>query len=270
MSEKNQASAINRRDFVKIGAAATAAGVGLLSLSGCATEKVTNEQIEGGVKNGKKQYGLVINVTKLNKLNILDDVIKACHTSHNVPDIPDTKHEVKWIWGTTFEKAFEEISSNYVSEDVESYTFPVMCNHCENPACVRMCPTKATFKRPDGIVMMDFHRCIGCRFCMLGCPYGARSLNFSDPRAYMKTTDYNNDFPTRSKGVVEKCLFCYERIDMGKKPLCVEASKGSILFGDLSDPGSDVRKALKGAFSIRRRVELGTGPSVYYIFEEGE
>ena len=266
--EMKPLSAINRRDFVKIGATACAAA-GLFSLSGCATQPTTNSEIVSSMSaKPQKQYGMVVNVTKLNKMNNLQEICDACHTAHNVPDVGDTLHEVKWIWGTTFEKAFEDIGSHYVNKEVEEYEFPVLCNHCEQPACVRVCPTKATFKRPDGIVMMDYHRCIGCRFCMTACPYGARSLNFSDPRNFLDTI--NEQFPTRCKGVVEKCMFCYERIDMGKKPLCVEASKGSILYGDLTDSQSDVRKALANAFSIRRRVELGTGPCVYYIFEEGE
>ena len=90
----------------------------------------------------------------------------------------------------------------------------------------------------------------------------------SGTRKYMD--HINPNYPTRSKGVVEKCTFCYERIDKGETPLCVEKSKGTVVFGDLNDENSDVRKALKGAFSIRRRVELGSGPSVYYIIKAGE
>ena len=141
----------------------------------------------------------------------------------------------------------------------------MLCNHCENPACVRVCPTQATFKRPDGIVDMDYHRCIGCRFCMTACPYNARSLNFSDPRAYLDEISPN--YPTRARGVVEKCNFCVERLNQGLPPYCVEASQGTILFGDLKDSRSDVRRALAGGLSIRRLAELGTGPSVYYLLD---
>ncbi len=268
-TETKKGSPMKRRDFIKLGAASCAAAAGLLSLNGCQVAEISHGEIVASM-DGKtnKQYGMVVNVSELNKLGVMDDIIHACHSAHNVPDTGSKRTEVKWIWETSYEKAFEEISSKYLSEDVEKYEYPVLCNHCESPACVRVCPTRATFKRPDGIVMMDFHRCIGCRFCMEACPYGARSLNFSDPREYLD--GINDQFPTRSKGVVEKCLFCYERIDKGLQPLCVEASKGSILFGDLTDATSDVRRALAKAFSIRRRVELGTGPCVYYIFEEGE
>jgi molybdopterin-containing oxidoreductase family iron-sulfur binding subunit len=111
--------------------------------------------------------------------------------------------------------------------------------------------------------MMDFHRCIGCRYCMAGCPFGARSFNFQDPRPFIKKE--NPDFPTRMRGVVEKCTFCSERLDNGEMPACVEASNGAVLFGDLSDKDSEVRKALRENFTIRRKPSLGTEPGVYYI-----
>jgi molybdopterin-containing oxidoreductase family iron-sulfur binding subunit len=128
---------------------------------------------------------------------------------------------------------------------------------------VRVCPTKATYKRPDGIVMQDMHRCIGCRFCMAGCPFGARSFNFYDPRPYIK--EMNMEYPTRTKGVVEKCTFCFERLAVGLKPACAEASNGAMVFGDLKDPKSEVRELLRTNYSIRRKPELGTLPSVFYI-----
>jgi molybdopterin-containing oxidoreductase family iron-sulfur binding subunit len=102
---------------------------------------------------------------------------------------------------------------------------------------------------------------------MAACPYGARSFNFFDPRPYIDQV--NPELPTRTKGVVEKCTFCVERIDKGLAPVCVEASGGAIMFGDLDDPQSEVRKALRENFAIRRKVELGTGPNIYYIFRGG-
>jgi Fe-S-cluster-containing dehydrogenase component len=123
--------------------------------------------------------------------------------------------------------------------------FPALCNHCDNPSCVKACPTKATFvNEKNGIVAMDFHRCIGCRFCMAACPYGARSFNWQDPRPFIKA--YNPDFPTRMRGVVEKCNFCGERLALGLEPACVEACKGTgaMVFGDLNDPHSEIRKVL--------------------------
>jgi Fe-S-cluster-containing dehydrogenase component len=113
--------------------------------------------------------------------------------------------------------------------------------------------------------MMDYHRCIGCRYCMAGCPFGARSFNYRDPRPYFKQ-DLNATFPTRERGVVEKCNFCEERLAVGLLPACVEACKvGALTFGDQSDPKSPVRKLLSSNFTVRRKAELGTQPNVYYI-----
>jgi molybdopterin-containing oxidoreductase family iron-sulfur binding subunit len=110
---------------------------------------------------------------------------------------------------------------------------------------------------------MDFHRCIGCRFCMAACPFGARSFNYRDPRPFIK--EINKEFPTRMKGVVEKCSFCVERLAVGQMPACVEASEGKLAFGDLYDPESKVRKLIENHLTIRRKPQLGTEPSVYYI-----
>jgi Fe-S-cluster-containing dehydrogenase component len=111
---------------------------------------------------------------------------------------------------------------------------------------------------------MDYHRCIGCRFCMAGCPYGARSFNWGDPKRFIKEAT-NPEYPTRSKGVVEKCNFCEERLAKGQYPACVEASNGAMTFGDLDNPKSEVRKLLKENFSIRRKPSLGTQPNVYFL-----
>jgi molybdopterin-containing oxidoreductase family iron-sulfur binding subunit len=111
--------------------------------------------------------------------------------------------------------------------------------------------------------MMDYHRCIGCRFCMAGCPYGVRSFNWRDPRKFIKKI--NPDFPTRERGVVEKCNFCAERLAADKQPACVEASNGAMVFGNLNDPKSEVRRALAGNTTIQRKPELGTNPSLFYI-----
>lgn len=193
-----------------------------------------------------------------------EDCILACHRVHNVPDIDDREDEVKWIWKEEFAHAFPNQQHQFASEVFEGRSFMVMCNHCDNPACVRVCPTKATFKREDGIVAMDYHRCIGCRYCMAACPYGARSFNFRDPRPFIK--EENPEFPTRTKGVVEKCNFCVERLAVGSPPACVEACKyGALLFGDIGDPDSEVRKILHSNHTILRKPDLGTLPNVYYI-----
>lgn len=196
--------------------------------------------------------------------------ITACHKTHNVPRITDNpNHEIKWIWEEKYENAFvvPEIETVFLPESVREKPFIVLCNHCQNPPCVRVCPTQATFKRKeDGIVMMDFHRCIGCRYCMAACPYGSRSFNFVGPRLYLSAPNLNPDFPTRMKGVVEKCNFCNERLAVGKIPACVEACpEKALVFGDLGNKDSEVSKLLRENFTIKRKPELGTMPMVYYI-----
>jgi molybdopterin-containing oxidoreductase family iron-sulfur binding subunit len=193
------------------------------------------------------------------------ECIDACHGEHNVPDFGNPKDEVKWIWTEPFGDVFPGQEHKYVDERMKVKPVLVLCNHCDNPPCVRVCPTQATFKRKeDGIVMMDYHRCIGCRFCIAGCPYGARSMNFRDPRPFIKKI--KPDFPTRSKGVVEKCNFCEEKLAKGIVPACVEACKDkALVFGDLENPQSEIRKIIQAQLTLRRRPELGTKPQVYYI-----
>jgi molybdopterin-containing oxidoreductase family iron-sulfur binding subunit len=212
-----------------------------------------------------KQWAMVIDTRQFKSAADVQPLVEACHKTHNVPSIDFKRWEIKWLWSAPYENAFAGSTSNrFLSEEVEHRPFLVLCNHCENPPCVRACPTKATFKREsDGIVMMDFHRCIGCRFCMAACPFGARSFNYRDPRPFIKET--NKQFPTRMKGVVEKCNYCAERLVEGKMPACVEASQGKLAFGDLFDPSSEVRELIKTNYTIRRKVHLGTEPSVYYI-----
>lgn len=211
-----------------------------------------------------KQWALVIDTRQFESEEDLEPLVEVCNKVHNVPHFSEKRHEIKWIWGEHYHNAFPGKAARFLSEAVEHKPFLVLCNHCENPPCVRACPTQATFKREyDGIVMMDFHRCIGCRFCMAACPFGARSFNFRDPRPFIK--EINEKFPTRAKGVVEKCNFCAERLAVGQLPACVEISGGKLAFGDLYDPESNVRELIRTHFTIRRKQTLGTEPSVYYI-----
>lgn len=258
----------SRRSFLKI------AGVSALGLSAASNAHAIGEYFissDQAIKDPKvskaDRWGMVIDTRKLNhKIN--EKMMEACHVTHNVPELPQEykKQEIKWLWEEHYGHAFTEQPNEFQSEEAAHAPILVLCNHCENPPCVQACPTKATFKREDGIVLMDFHRCIGCRFCMAACPYGSRSFNFQDPRNGLEDRKPTNpQFPTRTKGVVEKCNFCAERLAVGDEPACVEASKGAIVFGDLSDEHSEIRKVLKENYTIRRKPGLGTGPSVFYI-----
>lgn len=254
----------SRRSFLKVaGLSVFALSSGVAGLANAA--QVAPGRYERGANAlHAKRWAMVIDTRAFKSAEEYKPIIEACHSFHNVPKIPG-KQEIKWMWLDNYDHAFPDDLSEHQKPSLLQAQFPLLCNHCTNPPCVRVCPTQATYKMEDGIVAMDYHRCIGCRFCMAGCPYGARSFNFVDPRKYLSDPVPNPTFPTRMIGVVEKCTFCAERLAVGKMPACVEASGGRILFGDLDDPSSSVRKALADNFSIRRKPNLGTQPGVYYL-----
>lgn len=209
-----------------------------------------------------KRFAMVVD-TRLCKSGCTD-CMDICRSIHNVPVFPNPKDQISWIWQLPFADAFPDMPEQSVQGDLRNGQVMALCNHCDNPPCVRVCPTGATFRRPDGIVDMDYHRCIGCRYCMAACPYGARSFNWRDPRPFIK--EINLDFPTRTRGVVEKCNLCDERLAKGQLPACVEQCKEkALIFGDLEDPQSQIRAILQANFSIQRKPGLGTKPQVYYI-----
>ncbi|HXX58057.1 MAG TPA: 4Fe-4S dicluster domain-containing protein [Thermodesulfovibrionales bacterium] len=266
---------MNRREFIKVAGISAVLGLGGSALvSGLRRGELEASHVLSDEKAlTAKRWSMVVDMSKFKTDEDYKKVMRACHSIHNVPDFGNPKDEIKWIWSDTYEHVFPGQENSFLPEEMKEKPFLVLCNHCDNPPCVRVCPTKATFKRKsDGIVMMDQHRCIGCRFCMAACPFGARSFNWRDPRPFIK--EENVEYPTRTKGVVEKCTFCFERLAKGLIPACVEAAremakeKGTepgMYFGDLEDSNSEVRKILGSHFSIRRKPELGTQPSVYYI-----
>lgn len=249
-----------RRRFLKVGGFTVVGLLGARYLARVADGSTTAE----GNKPGVKRWAMVVDPRKCNRDEGCTACIEACHATHNVPALPDPRHEVKWIWKEKFHQAFPDQEAEYIDESLTSSAVLVFCNHCDNPPCVRVCPTQATWRRDDGIVMMDWHRCIGCRYCVAGCPYGSRSFNWRDPRPFVR--EMVESFPTRTKGVVEKCTFCEERLAQGQAPACVEACKGgALVFGDLNDPSSEVRTLLRSRFAVRRKPALGTHPAVYYL-----
>jgi len=211
----------------------------------------------------KTRWAMVVKLENC-KDGCIECIIDACHSIHNVPDFGNPKDEIKWIWTEPYEEVFPEQKNEFIADSLKGKPVFALCNHCDNPPCVQVCPTGATWKRGDGIVMMDYHRCIGCRFCMSACPYGSRSFNWRDPRSFID--EINPDYPTRTKGVVEKCNFCEERLREGLLPACVEAcEQKALVFGNLEDPDSEVRKLISSNYTIRRKSGLGTEPKVYYL-----
>ena len=141
------------------------------------------------------------------------------------------------------------------------HSVPVMCQHCDKPPCVDVCPTGASMKRADGIVLVDRHICIGCRYCMMACPYKARSFGHEEQTG-------QREHNPRGKGCVEACTMCVHRVDAGGVPACVEACQAAdhaaITFGDLNDPQSELARKVASEATTRIRADLGVGPAVRY------
>jgi len=257
-----------RREFLKLAGIST-----LLGLAGKGSVQALAQKVPEVPPYERpltaKRWAMVIDLRRWTEQDSRD-CIRACNEMHNVPQFDNPKDEVKWIWMEDFEHSFPSQENHFLSAEYHHKQVPLLCNHCDNPPCTRVCPTQATWRREqDGIVMMDWHRCIGCRYCIAACPYGSRSFNWRDPRPHIQGGDpnrLNREFPTRERGVVEKCTFCEERLSQGRPPACVEACRsGAMAFGDLEDPNSEVRHLLHENYSIRRKPGLGTQPEVYYL-----
>ncbi|MBF0311200.1 MAG: 4Fe-4S dicluster domain-containing protein [Magnetococcales bacterium] len=204
--------------------------------------------------SGNRRWAMLIDVEKCS-----DDCTActtACRKENNVPLFGEPSRDIHWI---------RKIEIRDLSQHRPPRSLPVLCNHCENPPCVHVCPTQASFVRKDGIVLVDMHRCIGCRYCMIACPYKARSLVYHDTKL---PKEGNPAVPIRAKGVVEKCTFCVHRVDQGRDPACVEAcrkeGKGGMLFGDLNDPKSEIAQKVKTLVTETIRADLGLKPHVHY------
>jgi molybdopterin-containing oxidoreductase family iron-sulfur binding subunit len=150
------------------------------------------------------------------------------------------------------------------------FYLPVQCHQCDNPPCTKVCPVEATWKEKDGIVVIDYDWCIGCRYCMAACPYEARRFNFTEPQIPKEKINPNQSYLSnrvRPKGVVEKCTFCLHRTRNGLNPACLEACPtGARKFGNILDPESEVSQILKHKRVYILKEDLGTIPSFFYYF----
>jgi len=199
--------------------------------------------------------------------------VYACVGENNLSRDP----QVHWIQVLEMEKekGVDFVHSNlyYDHEKVphEDYFYlPVACQQCKNPPCVKTCPVQATWQEPDGIVVVDYNWCIGCRCCMAACPYGARHFNWGTPYVPPEEINPQTHFlgnRPRYKGVVGKCTFCIQRVREGRYPKCVEACPtGSRKFGNLLDPGSEIRYILENKRVLILKEELNTQPKFFYFF----
>ena len=249
------------RRALLVGTGATVIGAAVVA----AAQARGAEQSQGAEQRPTPHYGLLIDLNQCASRGNCRACIDACHEAHSVPTISDPRHEVKWVWKAPFGRVFPEQTHSLTPTQRLQLPALVTCNHCTSPACTRVCPTRATWKRSDGVVMQDPHRCIGCRYCMAACPYGSRSFNWEDP----PKSQQRGAYPQRSAGVVEKCTFCAERIDQGQLPMCVaacsRAGAGALCFGDVNDPNSEACRLLATRQVLRRKPELGTQPNVYYL-----
>ena len=178
-------------------------------------------------------------------------------------------HEMKDGEGFKFDKA----DDNYYHEvPAEGHFYMgTQCFHCDNPPCVEVCPVQATWKEEDGLVVIDYDWCVGCRYCMAACPYDGRRFNWSKPEVPENEVNKNQHYlgnRMRKKGVMEKCTFCVQRTRKGKNPACVEACPtGARIFGNLLDPKSTIRWVLENKKVFRLKEDLGTEPKFWYFMD---
>lgn len=214
-------------------------------------------------------YGYAFNVSKCRGYM---DCVKACIQENN----QDRASGMAYIRIHELEKGsmnFEEASDDFFHQVPAAGHFYMgtQCFHCQNPPCVDVCPVKATWMEPDGIVVVDYNWCIGCRYCMAACPYDARRFNWADPVVPAEEVNPNQHYlgnRLRKKGVVEKCTFCLQRSRDGKNPACVEACPtGARVFGNLLDPNSEIRWILANKKVFRLKEDLGTEPKFWYYMD---
>lgn len=276
---------MKRREFLETGAGVLLAGGACAYAGHLLTSYAIKARPEDSPRLGQR-WGMVIDITKCRK--DCTACLDACKAENNIAQ-PSRKYDVEHGDSPGEKRVKETVDESAKKWDVhwirkvtirdkshpQSPDKPVilLCNHCEEPPCAQVCPVQATFKRPDGIVIVDYHRCIGCRYCVVSCPYNARFFNFKEAEVWS-----NTGYPRRTHGVAEACNLCahrLENIDEETKeprplqPACVEACRerggGAITVGDLNDPDSEISQLVANNTVKRLRPDLGTKPKVFYI-----
>jgi molybdopterin-containing oxidoreductase family iron-sulfur binding subunit len=221
-------------------------------------------------------------VIDLDKCSACQSCTAACRMENNTPVAGNAQAQLgrAILWNEVL--PFAEGEYPNVTETM----IPRPCMHCDDPACIKVCPVQATYKTEDGVVLVDYTRCIGCRFCTVACPYQVRYFNWFAPEWPEALKAHLNPDPEvtpRPKGVVEKCTFCVQRLRKAREtaaaegrtfnatdyiPACVETCTGHArYFGDLDDPNSLVSQLAASPRAFRLQEEMGTRPKVYYLKE---
>jgi len=234
---------MDRRTFLKLGGALA---LGTVVTPGTHVLLASQEKKQ---KDGStKRFAMVVDLDKCNGCKVCEGV---CRDENNVPLYGDKRYDAYWL-------RVADIKQELPGAEVRH--LPLMCQHCDDPPCVHVCVTKASFVREDGIVSIDEHLCIGCRYCVYACPYRARSIIFKDSDKWT-----NKEVPKMMVGVATKCTFCVHRVDEGRKPACVEeCPHNALIFGDMNDPESKVAKLIANANVKVLRPEKRVGPGVFY------
>lgn len=214
-------------------------------------------------------YGYAFNISRCEGFM---DCVEACVKENNL----DRKTKTQYVRIFEMEQGKIDVASGngqYFHEvPVENkFYMGAQCFHCENAPCIKACPTKATWKEPDGIVVIDYDWCIGCRYCLAACPYWGRRFNWGEPEIPAEELTRKQHYlgnRVREKGVMEKCTFCIQRSREGELTACAAACPtGSRVFGNLLDPDSEIRFVLKNKKVFRLREELGTDPKFWYFMD---
>jgi len=183
----------------------------------------------------------------------------SCKMQNNVPE--------GMLWNRVLTEDCDVVDGALGTYPNVTRTFlPVACQHCQNAACQRVCPTGATYKDDKGRVEIDYDKCIGCRMCMAACPYNARTFNWNEPVRATGASYGDTRVPERARGVMEKCTLCKERTDEGDEPMCVRCCPADArIFGDLDDPDSAVSRLRRDQGAEVLLEDKGTRPQVFYV-----
>jgi Fe-S-cluster-containing dehydrogenase component len=198
---------------------------------------------------------------------------EACHKENNHDRATNNSYiRVLEMTKGSVDMAKGNVNYDHAVPQEDKYYMPVQCQQCDNPPCTSVCPVEATWKEDDGIVVVDYNWCIGCRYCEAACPYHARRFNWTEPEIPAAEVNPNQSYLSnriRPQGVMEKCTFCLHRTREGRLPACLEACPtGARVFGNLLDPDSEIRYVLDNKRVFVLKEELGTRPRFFYFFDE--